>query len=483
MTSIRRGLLGWVLGAMAAGAVLLAAATYALTLNEMNEVFDEHLQQVAQAVALGLPAHDAAGDGVARSPPASTAADDEPGDFDFHTTIHDVQGRLLYRSHTGLELPYPTPPGLSRAVAQGEPWVLYTVAAAGRVVQVAQPLAARRELAADAALQLVAMLLAMMAMIALLLVWAVRRGLAPLNQAATALAGRSASALTPVADAGVPAELRPLVAAINSLLQRLAQAFTQQQRFVADAAHELRTPVTALRLQLQLLEQAGDADERSSALAELRGGIQRSQRLIEQLLALSRAEPGGEVLQFAPVALDDVVQPVVASRRAEALRRGLRLSARAAADCGVVGDRAQLQTLLGNLVDNALRFTPSGGTVQVHAEWRGQRPALCVVDDGPGIAEAEHRRVFDRFYRVPGAQPDEQAIGSGLGLAIVQTIAQRHHASVSLHAGAAGRGLEVRVVFDPGAAAAAASGRQDQSNDALSRSQPLRPAGSVKRGS
>jgi signal transduction histidine kinase len=240
-------------------------------------------------------------------------------------------------------------------------------------------------------------------------------------------------------------------------MQRLAVAFTRQRRFVADAAHELRTPVTVLRLQLQLLERAADPAARAAAVAELRGGIQRSQRLIEQLLALSRTEPEVDDTRLERIDLADVVRDSVRHRAAQAERRDIDLAATGSGECVVAGDREQLAVLLGNLLDNALQHTPAGSAVRVSAAPVDGRPALAVVDDGPGIAEAERSRVFDRFYRIRTAGDNgaaDREMGSGLGLAIVQAIAQRHGAVVSLHTAAAGRGLEVRVAFPAPPAAA-----------------------------
>jgi signal transduction histidine kinase len=225
-------------------------------------------------------------------------------------------------------------------------------------------------------------------------------------------------------------------------------SFSAQRRFLADAAHELRTPVTALRLQLQLLRRSGDETSRERALHELERGIARSQRLIEQLLSVARSEPDGEGRRHEVIDLGELVRLVVADFSARAEQRCIDLGARTEAMVVTQADPDQLQVLLNNLVENALRYTPSGGVVDVEAVMHEGAPMLRVVDNGPGIPDAERERVFDRFYRGEDAQalaPD--AGGSGLGLAIVRAIAQGHHAQVSLHTPVSKRGLEVRVVF------------------------------------
>ena len=246
----------------------------------------------------------------------------------------------------------------------------------------------------------------------------------------------------------MPREIAPLVSSINGLIGRLAIAFSAQRRFLADAAHELRTPVTALRLQLQLLRRSIDDASREDAMRELEAGIARSQRLIEQLLLVARADPDGVPTRSDPVDLGELVRSVVGGMSLKAEQAGIDIGAGGAASIMVRGDPEQLTVLLNNLVENALRYAPHGGVVDVEAGLRGGQPELRVIDTGPGVPEAERERVFGRFYR--GADAEVLArdkSGSGLGLAIVRAIAERHGARVSLHTASAGQGLEVRVLF------------------------------------
>jgi signal transduction histidine kinase len=246
----------------------------------------------------------------------------------------------------------------------------------------------------------------------------------------------------------VPAEITPLVSSINELMARLSLALSTQRRFLADTAHELRTPVTALRLQLQLLQRSKDEARRSEAMAELAAGIERSQHLIEQLLNMARFGPDGESMRREPVDLADLARSVVGAMSAKAEHRGLDLGAAGNPGIVVEGDANQLTVLLNNLVENALRYTPAGGVVDVEASVVEGRPMLRVVDSGPGVEAAERERVFGRFYRSQSAPGQARDLaGSGLGLAIVRAIADLHAAVVSLHTPPSGRGLEVRVVF------------------------------------
>ena len=445
MHSLERHLLRWILGALALGAALLVLAAYLAMLDEMNEVFDENLKQVALAA---MTHEDAASYAQAREAlPGLPRRYEEAGEFDFVTAVYDRKGTLLFSSDPSAALPFARVSGLSHDGEGKNEWHVYTIVQGDRVVQAAQRGASRRMLAAESASSLLVPLLILVVLIGVLVVVALRRGLRPLDAAAGGIAARSAISLEPIGAMGMPREIHPLIGSINDLMQRLDQAFRVQRRFVADAAHELRSPVTALRLQMQLLERAEDPDERAVATRELRLGVERVQRLIEQLLDLSRVEPDAPTRALAPLDLGELLRGVVAKRSVEANAKGLDLGAQAEPGICVQADAHQLEVLLDNLVGNAIRYTCAGGRIDVQACRLAERPTLRVIDDGPGIPEHERERVFDRFYRSESLQGEARTSGSGLGLAIVRAIAQRHAAVVSLHTPESGRGLEARVAF------------------------------------
>jgi two-component system, OmpR family, sensor kinase len=201
---------------------------------------------------------------------------------------------------------------------------------------------------------------------------------------------------------------------------------------------------------LQGVERAGDAADRARAVAALRAGIDRAQRLVEQLLRLSQVEPDAPVQQPRRCDLAALVREAVSLRSVEAEHQGIDLGAEAEQPVWVLADPDQLAVLLDNLVGNAIRYTPAGGRVDARASLLDGQPALQVIDNGPGIAPAERERVFERFYRGEGLQSELRLSGSGLGLAIVKAIALRHGAALSLHDGPGGRGLEVRLVLPAG---------------------------------
>jgi signal transduction histidine kinase len=297
-------------------------------------------------------------------------------------------------------------------------------------------------------LKLILPTLLLLSLLAALLTLALRRGLSPLTHAAYDVTARSVEALHPIALSSHPPELHLLIGAINGLMARLGGALALQRHFLADAAHELRTPITALRLQLQLLERAGTAPQREAALAELRAGIERAQHLIEQLLQLSRLAPETPALRREPVDLAGLARSAVSRFSARADDRKIDLGVVAEGALTVAADAQQLAILLNNLIDNALRHTPAGGRVDVGARMEDGRPCLTVTDSGPGIAAADRQRVFDRFYRGQNSSADSgTSHGSGLGLAIVQAVAERHGASVRLDEATGGAGLRVRVSF------------------------------------
>ena len=442
--SIRRQLTALVLGGLCLGAPALGIAAYWLTLNEIDQVMDDGLRQTALLLA------DRDLRGVIASALPGAAAGFVDAESKLVAIARGLDGSLMFTSEPRLALRFDVPPGLSTQSVGDARWHVFTVVQSDRTLQVAQPASVRRALAAESATQLLVSMLVLMAALAALTFAALRQGMKPLVRANEALARRGAHSLEPLDLHGVPVELLPLARTLNDLLERLAKAFEAQRHFVADAAHELRSPVTALQLQLQLLERSSDPHERALASAELAAGVARTRRLIEQLLLLSRVSAQGEAAE--PLAHDELdlaalVRSAVTRWSPEAERCGIDLGARAEATMTVRGDGASLEILLNNLVENALRYTPRGGTVDVRAEMRNGTPVLAVADNGPGIAPAEQERVFDRFYRSADAVASG-APGSGLGLAIVKSIAERHGALVSLHEGIAGRGLEVRVAFE-----------------------------------
>jgi two-component system OmpR family sensor kinase len=227
------------------------------------------------------------------------------------------------------------------------------------------------------------------------------------------------------------------------LLGRLGRAMAAQKGFIADAAHELRTPLTAVQLQLEEARLAGTVEERQAAFDDLQRGVSRAIHLVAQLLTLARQEPEVSQRALQPIDLSEVARLVVAEQTHLAHARQVDLGIGDAVRSVIQGDPEALRVMLGNLVDNAIRYSPEGGRVDVAVTHEDHRALLTVVDEGPGIPVSDRGRVFDRFFR--GNELDVP--GSGLGLAIVKSIADRHLATIQLDSGPGGCGLAVRVSF------------------------------------
>ncbi len=415
--SIRSTLLVWLAAGLTLVISLVALVLYLQAKEEANQLFDYQMAQVASA----LPSRF-----LSASPPGvGNPFGDAPNVV---IQIWDPTGVRVYFSHDYADLPQRAVLGFSTLEARGERWRVYSAQHGPTVVQIAQPLRVRSDVAARSALKTVAPLLLLVPFLGGLIWIAVSRGLAPIHGVAAQLAARDASQLAPVADDDLPDEIRPLTHAVNDLLARLEQAAGAQRIFIDDAAHELRTPLTALTLQVELAERAADTPAREAAFAALRAGLERATRLVQQLLTLARQEPGAP--QPPPQRLDlaAIARTAVADAALQAADRQVDLGLTDAKPTAVLGDADALRILLGNLIENALRATPAGGRIDVAVTADGNQAQLTVSDTGPGIATDELERVFDRFYRAAGAP----AGGSGLGLAIVRRIAELHHATVTL---------------------------------------------------
>ena len=455
--SIERELLAWIVGTLLLGSALVAMTTYVVTLDEMNEVFDNDLRNVATGVATyhrGNAPH------VQAHAPVLIERRDDPDDTEIATFAWDAAGRLIYSSDRRVPITFERKEGLSHPRLGGEDWIVYTAVHDNGIVQAAQRRASRREMAGESAAKILPFLVAMALIVAGLLIYGLRRGLRPLDAAARDIAGRSARSLAAIDTSAVPAELLPLVRAINSLMAKLDQSVRAQRDFLGDAAHELRTPIAALRLQLTLLERSVDELERAAATSALKLGVVRAQRLIEQLLAVARTDPAGPLDPLSPVDLDELVRAVLEPFASKAETARIDLGAELHGPCTVWGDAGQLVMLLDNLIENALRHTPEGGVIDVGTVAEDGCPTLFVRDSGPGIPAMDRERVFGRFFRgdVGGGGPGRENVGSGLGLVIVKAIAERHRASVRLLDRVPGPGLEVRVRFPLGGPASGGGG-------------------------
>jgi two-component system sensor histidine kinase TctE len=313
-------------------------------------------------------------------------------------------------------------------------------------VQVAENRSARAEFARQILARMVLPQALLIVIAGAMLWYAVGRGLAPLGTLRREIENRSHLDLSAVPEEDAPQEVRPLIHAINELLERLSLALAAQQRFIADAAHQLRTPIAGLKTQTELALRQAPPGDAQATLRQLRTATERATRLVNQLLSLARAEPPvGRVLRAVQrIDLAQLARDATTDWVPRALERGIDLGFDGhSTPASIDGDPFLLREMLNNLLDNAVRYTQRGGQVTVRVKCDGTLAVLAVEDNGPGIPDAERTRVFQRFYRVLGTGDD----GCGLGLAIVREIAQSHAAEVKLEDGAGGAGTTVAVTF------------------------------------
>jgi two-component system OmpR family sensor kinase len=429
--SLRARLLWLLLAAIVLTALAQGFAAYGTARAEADQIFDYHMQQMALALRPGLTSRGGLPDAA------------EAENFDFVVQVWTADGLRVFQSAARAALPQRAVLGFSDVQAHGSTYRVFSLQTRTQVIQVAQDMAARREMARTLALRTVGPIV-VLAPLLMLVAWAVvSSSLAPVQRLQRQVASRQAEDLGAVQEQDLPEEIRPLVDELNLLFARVRQAFEAQKSFVADAAHELRSPLAALKLQVQGLRRAPDAAARERAAQRLSAGIDRATRLVEQLLVLARHQAGSTAAPAQAVALAEVARLAVADAVPLAQARGIDLGVPRAEPGEIEGHPEALRILMRNLLDNALKYAPAGGTVDLSV-WREDGSMLLAVEDsGSGIPEEERERVLDRFHRVPGTE----APGSGLGLAIVKAIAELHGAALRLEHSERLGGLRVELRF------------------------------------
>lgn len=435
--SLRGRLLWFLLAAISIAAVVQASIAYRTALDNADQIFDYHMEQMALALRSSAPISNSEVN-------AAAAADAENNELMVQVWTPD--GVQVFRTGSSARLPQHAVLGFSNVVENNTTFRVFSIQTPTQTLQVAQDMAVRRNLASNMALRTVGPIAVMMPILMLVVWFVVSGSLQPVARVRAQVAARQADDLSPVSEAGLPDEVLPLVQELNLLFGRVKTAFDAQQHFVADAAHELRTPLAALKLQALSLERADSGEAREVAIGRLTAGIERATRLVEQLLVLARQE-ASEVsgARDEKLELADVARRAVADMAAAAQVKRIDLGLQRADPAVVTGHTDALNILMRNLVDNAIKYTPVGGIIDVQVCAGPQGPCLSVEDSGPGIAAEERERVFDRFYRVAGSE----ASGSGLGLAIIKAIAERHGALLTLGQSERLGGLCVKIQFPP----------------------------------
>jgi two-component system, OmpR family, sensor histidine kinase TctE len=312
-------------------------------------------------------------------------------------------------------------------------------------VMVGETLKKRELMTSEIILSMLVPQLLILLLVSTLLFFGIKRGLLPLEKLKTNLQQRHINDLSPVNDSNVPLELRPVLSAFNDLLLRVSNTMEKQKRFVADAAHQLKTPLAGLKTQAELALRETDATKTKHALGQINQASGNLAHMVDQLLSLTKAEPEGtDYIVFEAVDLCAQAQEVCANLVADALKKDIDFGLESDLKTAVIqGNTSLLRELMNNLISNAVRYTPTGGSVTVGIKKENLNFIFLVQDNGIGILPEEQTQIFERFYRVLGTQQE----GCGLGLTIVQEIAERHHASISVHSDGEGKGSLFSMEF------------------------------------
>ncbi len=412
--------------------------------HEVNELYDTELIRLARQIqATVLPSLPLQGKTSFPPLPKAGAADSGEGDVrDLAVVVWDREGNILISDREGEELPFRADAvGFVDETVGGEAWRIYYLQSTSghSLVAVGQGLYERSELVYALVGSQILPWLLVLPVLLLVMAWAVRRALAPIHALTDDLQNRDGRDLSPVAAVRAPAELKPLLGAINSLFARIDSLLTRERRFTADAAHELRTPLAVLRAQWDVVKRSRSDDERLQAQRQMEAGLTRMDRLVTQMLALSRAETASAELLGTEIDWPPIVEQVISDSMPLADRRHIELAcewpAAGRPALPLIGDTHLLTVLLRNLVDNAARYAPAGSTVLLHM---GEKQLM--VENGGGPLSAEQLAgLGQRFHRPPGQEEG----GSGLGVSIAQRIAALHGLEIEYDAG---RGDAVRVM-------------------------------------
>jgi signal transduction histidine kinase len=432
LKSLRRGLTTWLCAAVAGVGILCVAVGNWQAHRQTQSQLDYQMEQVARIVAAqDFSAHRQSepADGPDILPRVNINHDNED---DLIVVVRDTSGQVVYASKSNRHIPGGLLPSSGelgfhiRDFGSGQ-YRVFSAQSNGLSIEVALSMDVISEVEGGVALATLLPIVLLLPVLALVIGIVIRRHVAPLTAAAATLAQRATSSFEDLPVQDLPAEVRPLVEEINRLMRRLETTVLREKQFVTDAAHALRTPLTALQLQVDVLDGGRDEQDKAARLAELRTGLRRIIRLSEQLLSLARNESAaGPIEEKTDLrqGLDDVSQLY-----ADAARAGnVRLQVESDAPVFVPGSPRRLGLILGNLVENAIRYSPAGAAVSIRTCVAGGRVRIEVWDEGVGIAPTELERVFERFYRAPG----DTSNGSGLGLSTVDSIVRQLGGSVWL---------------------------------------------------
>ena len=437
--SLRRELLVVLLSAVTAAWLLAASVTFFDARHEISEVLDAHLAETASVVMLQWDATTSAVD-------TEHAALLHPYSRRVMFQVWEHGSQLRLHSQHAPDAPLsPVREGFSESAIQGARWRVFSAWDPDRqiLVQTAEQLYEREELTAAIARNFVVPLIIALPVIGLV-VWAgigrVMRSIANVNHA---LAARAANALTPIDETDAPLEINPLIVELNRLFGRVHESVERERHFTADAAHELRTPLAAIRAQAQVALGANTDTDRTHALESVMAGCDRATHTIDQMLTLARLAPDTVSFQSTAVDVEEVLQTVIADLAPFAFAKNIDVELTASGGPMTYGDAGLLAILFRNVIDNAIRYSTPSTRVEINATAAGAQLSIAVTDTGPGIRADDRSNIGRRFYRAPGTQ----APGSGLGLSIAQRIVDLHHGAMEIGTAPNGVGLRVQILL------------------------------------
>lgn len=421
---------------------LLIGATFSISLitlilffeikDEVYEIMDYQMEQLAFMHRLqNYPRQ------------INTKSGFEEDKIDSLVQIWDKSTTLIYSSDSSLSFPITTQSGFSIITWKGEKWRIL-LEKGQETIQIVQAMKLREKVIFSITTKFIFIMLIFLFFLGGWVLLVIKISFNPLNNVRKQIGERKASLLTPIYDKNVPEEIRPLIKELNSLLSRLDKALKKQKRFLADAAHELRTPITALDLQIQNARYATSEEERTLVIQKLKRGINRASAVINQLLAISRMESDFLENEVMSIDIEELISRVLLDYSMIAAEQNITITFQPQRGATLLqGNAKSLEVMLSSLLDNAIKYSPSKANIWIYTLRNTNGVTISIIDQGPGIPTEERKKVFERFYRYKG----ESVQGSGLGLSIVKDIADFHDATISLEDGFDGKGLKVSVFF------------------------------------